>query len=139
MQHDTLLNMLSRHLELPPKDGDKMARLQKVIDLLNATGVDFSGVLAPKKKPRPVSFYESREWRELRYKALRLNDGRCELCGASKHSGAALHVDHIMPRSKFPTLELEETNLQVLCADCNMGKSNQDTTDWRRSAHDVRK
>lgn len=80
------------------------------------------------------SFYESREWREIRYKALKQNDGRCELCGAAKADGAQLHVDHIMPRSKWPKLELVLSNLQVLCRDCNLGKSNKDTTDWRRKS-----
>lgn len=83
-------------------------------------------------KPKVVrDFYMSPAWRSMRYEALRLNDGRCELCGASKHDGVSLHVDHIMPRSKWPRLELELSNLQVLCVDCNMGKSNRDNTDWR--------
>lgn len=77
-------------------------------------------------------FYISREWRAIRYQALKANDGRCELCGASKHDGTMLHVDHILPRSKFPKLELEPTNLQILCEDCNLGKSNKDQTDWRK-------
>jgi 5-methylcytosine-specific restriction endonuclease McrA len=33
-------------------------------------------------------------------------------------------------------LALEITNLQVLCADCNIGKSNTDETDWREAAND---
>lgn len=80
------------------------------------------------------NFYESREWRAVRYFALKANDGKCELCGASKATGAVLHVDHILPRSKWPKLQLEPSNLQVLCADCNLGKSNKDDTDWRRAA-----
>jgi hypothetical protein len=47
-----------------------------------------------------------------------------------------LHVDHIKSRSKHPDLALEITNLQVLCADCNIGKSNTDETDWREAAND---
>jgi 5-methylcytosine-specific restriction endonuclease McrA len=42
-----------------------------------------------------------------------------------------MHVDHILPRSKFPELELDIDNLQVLCEECNLAKSNIDTTDWR--------
>jgi len=44
-----------------------------------------------------------------------------------------IHVDHIKPRSKFPELELVFDNLQVLCDDCNIGKSNVDSTDFRPS------
>jgi len=78
-----------------------------------------------------VDFYKTREWREIRYKALRNNDGRCELCGRGKKDGIILHVDHIKPRSRFPELELDLNNLQILCEDCNLGKSNKCTRDWR--------
>ena len=78
-----------------------------------------------------VSFYESREWRELRYKALVKYGPVCQCCGASRATGAVIHVDHIKPRSKFPERMLSLDNLQILCADCNLGKSNKDDTDWR--------
>jgi 5-methylcytosine-specific restriction endonuclease McrA len=42
-----------------------------------------------------------------------------------------IHIDHIKPRSKYPELELEFDNLQVLCATCNVKKSNIDETDYR--------
>lgn len=44
--------------------------------------------------------------------------------------GVTLHIDHKKPRSRFPELALVETNLQVLCEDCNLGKLNFDTIDW---------
>lgn len=74
------------------------------------------------------TFYNTKEWREVRYKALELGKGRCECC---KSSDKPLHVDHIKPRSKYPHLELKLSNLQVLCVDCNLGKSNKYETDWR--------
>lgn len=53
-------------------------------------------------------------------------------CGRSKKEhGIVIHVDHIQPRSKRPELALCFENLQLLCADCNLGKSNTDNTDWR--------
>ena len=76
-------------------------------------------------------FYDSREWRAVRYQALKKHGGRCQCCGASAAEGATLHVDHIKPRSLWPSLELALHNLQVLCRDCNLGKSNVDSTDWR--------
>lgn len=48
-------------------------------------------------------------------------------CGASKR----IHVDHIFPRSKYRHLELDFSNLQVLCEGCNVEKSNTDFTDYR--------
>jgi hypothetical protein len=134
--HISILETLGQHMKLPPKTGSttshKIDRLLKIIDMLNSSGVYFKGKLHQKKIKD--LFYESIEWRDLRYKVLKANDGRCELCGHGKHTGKILHVDHIMPRSKFPLIELEITNLQVLCEDCNMGKSNKDMTDWRQHA-----
>lgn len=84
-------------------------------------------------KPAMASadFYMSRPWRALRYQALKLHGARCQCCGASAEQGKVMHVDHIKPRSKHPQLELVLSNLQVLCEDCNLGKSNVDDTDWR--------
>lgn len=79
-----------------------------------------------------TTFYDSDEWRTVRYVALRASRGVCELCGTTPVKGSPLHVDHIKPRSKYPELELDPTNLQVLCKDCNLGKSNTDEIDWRR-------
>lgn len=76
-------------------------------------------------------FYKSQTWRELRFAALRLSDGRCLLCGARASDGVRLQVDHIKPRSKYPEYERDLDNLQVLCEDCNYGKSNYDETDFR--------
>lgn len=79
-----------------------------------------------------ASFYTSREWLAVRHRALTASNGRCELCGAGKPEGARLHVDHIKPRSRHPELELDPSNLQVLCGDCNRGKGRSDDRDWRR-------
>lgn len=69
-----------------------------------------------------AEFYLTREWKKLRWEVLVESDGKCQMCGRSKSDGAILHVDHIRPRSKFPYLELDKKNLQVLCGDCNIGK-----------------
>ena len=81
-------------------------------------------------KDDSFDFYSSEQWRSLRYKALRVCK-RCAACGRSRSDGVVLHVDHIRPRSRFPHLELKLFNLQVLCADCNLGKGNTDCVDWR--------
>lgn len=91
---------------------------------------------ARKVSPYDLAFYESREWRELRYRALKASDGRCQCCGRSPSHGIVLHVDHIKPKSKFPRLALAFSNLQVLCDDCNIGKSNKDATDWAQMRAD---
>lgn len=79
-------------------------------------------------------FYISDEWRAVRYQALKSSDGKCQLCGRSKRDhGVILHVDHIKARSKHPELAFDLNNLQILCEDCNLGKSNKDDTDWRNT------
>jgi len=77
------------------------------------------------------NFYLTREWKELRYKILVMHGGKCMACGMSAKDGVKIHVDHIKPRSKWPELELEPSNLQILCEPCNIGKLNYDSTDWR--------
>lgn len=75
-----------------------------------------------------LGFYSSDAWRDLRYRVLVKFGRKCMACGVM---GSPAHVDHIKPRSKYPELELEFDNLQVLCEACNMGKRAWDETDWR--------
>lgn len=84
------------------------------------------------KKKTISNFYETDAWRELRFKVLRKFKFECMACGRSKKKhGVVIHVDHIKPRSKFPELELDLNNLQVLCEDCNLGKRNFSEEDLR--------
>lgn len=82
-------------------------------------------------------FYSTKEWRIVRYEALKLHGGSCQCCGAKPTPGNPLHVDHIKPRSKYPKLELKLDNLQVLCEDCNLGKLAWDETDWRPKEDEI--
>jgi len=82
----------------------------------------------PKRIWRKVSFYDTPEWQRVRYVILTKYGRTCMLCRTTE---GEMHVDHIRPRSKFPDLELDPDNLQVLCKACNLGKSNLDDTDFR--------
>lgn len=77
-----------------------------------------------------MSFYKTKEWLQLRYKALAKNGNTCQACGRSPKDKIIIHVDHIKPKSIFPELALSLENLQVLCEDCNLGKSNTNMEDW---------
>lgn len=81
---------------------------------------------------RSRKFYQSSKWKNLRIKALAGN-GCCAACGASPKNkqGTVLHVDHILPRSIYPEYALNIRNLQILCADCNIGKGNTLEKDFR--------
>jgi hypothetical protein len=61
----------------------------------------------------------------LRYDVLKRDSFRCVRCGASPalNPGTQLHIDHKTPWSKGG--ETEKHNLQTLCSDCNLGKSNK--------------
>ena len=78
-------------------------------------------------------------WRKLRAEAIEVYGGECAACGRSKQfEGVTMHLDHIIPKSHKPELALNFANLQLLCEDCNMGKSNKYSTDWRASARNIK-
>lgn len=62
----------------------------------------------------------------VRLKVLDKDNFRCRFCGRSPASemGVKLHIDHIIPFSKGGKTVVD--NLQTLCFDCNMGKSNKE-------------
>ena len=59
----------------------------------------------------------------IRFKVLKRDGYRCQMCGVTAQDGARLEIDHIHPVSKGGGNEL--SNLQVLCRDCNAGKRDQ--------------
>lgn len=132
--------LLRRAAELLPyaKPRAKKTRKQRLNGKTVLRLVPSSAIITPIPKigePHPDyvkddEFYKSREWRQLRYLALRNSKG-CQCCGARAQDGVLMHVDHIKPRYKFPHLSLCLDNLQVLCEDCNIGKGAWDETDWR--------
>ena len=82
-------------------------------------------------------FYNSNQWRSVRWECLRKHGFCCLGCGRSPPE-IVIHVDHIKSRSIYPELALDINNLQPLCRDCNLGKSNRDETDFRtdRTSHE---
>ena len=62
---------------------------------------------------------------KLRLKILSRDNFRCVFCGRSPATdvGVKLHIDHIVPFSKGGKSVAE--NLQTLCQDCNIGKSDK--------------
>ena len=58
----------------------------------------------------------------MRHEVFKRDNYTCCECGARKSDGATLHIDHIVPVSKGGSDEL--SNLQTLCSDCNLNKSD---------------
>lgn len=137
--------VLARNLGMPGNIGEQkvadaitsmfgyVGHKRAVLNHYFAIRPEIAGVVAfsPAKRVAYDKFYESREWRELRYRVLEKHGTACQCCGAGRKTGAVAHVDHIKPRSRYPELELDFDNLQVLCEACNIGKSNKFDTDWR--------
>jgi 5-methylcytosine-specific restriction endonuclease McrA len=82
------------------------------------------------RRPERELFYWSKPWRNLRIQVLNRYGYVCMKCGSQE----LLHVDHIKPRSLYPELELCFNNMQVLCQKCNIGKSNRNQIDYRKSS-----
>ena len=57
----------------------------------------------------------------LRFRLLTKYNFTCQYCGR-KPPECVLHIDHLLPKSKGG--ELEEKNLIVACAECNLGKAD---------------
>ena len=57
---------------------------------------------------------------KIRYEILKRDNFCCQACGAKASADSPLHVDHIVPRKHGGTND--PSNLQVLCATCNLGK-----------------
>lgn len=60
----------------------------------------------------------------LRFLVMKRDNFKCCICGATPATNPSveLHIDHIIPWSKGGETTLD--NLQTLCSNCNLGKSN---------------
>jgi hypothetical protein len=65
-------------------------------------------------------------WRQ-RAQILMRDGATCRMCGLRPEDGVKLHVDHIIPWSDGGETVLE--NLQILCEQCNIGKSDLNPND----------
>lgn len=119
-----------------PKTRDEQIKLAAEI-LSKPHTYRAEGTKAAKGKKKAAEFYQSWDWKKVRYEALRLHGHRCQCCGwkPGDTERGFLVVDHIKPRGKYPALALVLSNLQVLCNDCNMGKSNVFEDDFRDAHH----
>lgn len=80
----------------------------------------------PKRKNRKPKFYSSLEWQSAKTRVY-IRDGRkCVRCFGIDN----LNIDHIVPRSKVPALELDDLNLRVLCWPCNSAKNARVEIDY---------
>jgi 5-methylcytosine-specific restriction endonuclease McrA len=73
-------------------------------------------------------FYSTDKWKWMSNKVKRIYGRKCMKCGNDK---GAMHADHILPRSLYPSFEFDIKNLQILCEKCNLEKGNKEQVDYR--------
>ena len=56
----------------------------------------------------------------MRYKVLKRDGFKCVACGRTTEDGIKLHIDHKLPFSLGGI-----SDLQTLCNECNISKSNK--------------
>lgn len=128
----------------PPKGWAK-ALIGKTVPLeVYTAAVEGAGIFRPKRQrkkadaaPAPVvheathfiskrdrdELFDSFIWKTVRAALLRDANFTCQYCG-QRAPHVQLQVDHIVPITKDWSRRLDILNLQVLCAQCNSGKSN---------------
>ena len=111
----------------------KAARPNKINANRRRQAVGLNEPFIPYRPPGKDGFYKSWEWKKARFITIKRYGPTCMCCGSTER----IVVDHILPRRKRPDLELDLENLQVLCNDCNMGKSWDDTTDFRPESKEL--
>jgi len=99
------------------KSGEKVTEESGVVNPPKSNSTKVKPVLFKIAKTRTIPL-------SLRVKVLSRDKFRCVFCGKSPaiNAGTILHIDHIKPFSKGGENTLD--NLQTLCQDCNLGKSN---------------
>jgi 5-methylcytosine-specific restriction endonuclease McrA len=64
-------------------------------------------------------FYHSPEYKFLRLTVLKRDGYKCTNCGKSGSTNNALQLEHIKPKSLYPELIYELSNLRILCINCH--------------------
>ena len=92
--------------------------------------VKLKSILRVKRDKALISnaiFYKSGKFKDASKLIIDEFGEKCMCCNNINKN----KVVHIKSRRKYPELELELSNLQILCEPCNVGKGNWDETDWR--------
>jgi 5-methylcytosine-specific restriction endonuclease McrA len=88
------------------------------------------------EKPKKVKVVKPHDldlkvWRPIRKSIINMYGVTCMKCKKEPSSIKDIHVDHVKPKSKYPELKYDKSNLQVLCKKCNFEKGNNSENDYR--------
>ena len=89
-------------------------------EIKNKISESRTGVTAGENNPAWIGG----RWTYWKQQTKLRDDYICQRCGFSDKE--IMIVDHILPRSVYPELELDINNLQTLCPNCNAKKTLQD-------------
>lgn len=83
-------------------------------------------VLKRPECPNPDALLKKKYDDPVNKEALRKStSGKCMYCESKMEHICYSHVEHIKPKSKFPELEFEWSNLGFCCQICNTKKGNK--------------
>lgn len=75
---------------------------------------------------------EEDSWRDLKVHLYKVFPYKCMKC---YKQNCEIHADHVLPKSKHSSHKYKLDNLQVLCRECNLEKSNKNKIDYRSMKH----
>lgn len=75
---------------------------------------------------------KSERWKKFRRMIIQRDNGVCQRCLAKRNIlvGDNLEVHHIKPRTKYPTLVFEESNVITICKTCNLELGTREELDF---------
>ncbi|MGM0860681.1 MAG: HNH endonuclease [Bacillota bacterium] len=62
--------------------------------------------------------------KDIKAKLLEETRGKCAYCESKINHAAYLHIEHILPKTKFPELTYKWGNLTISCPKCNLNKGD---------------
>lgn len=105
--------------------------LEAFVDYVNSTEIKIDESEQTSDTTSDVANHITRRAINLRMRfiVMKRDNFKCCMCGRSPATtpGLELHIDHIIPWSKGGETVID--NLQTLCSDCNLGKSNLSETE----------
>lgn len=105
--------------------------LEAFVDYVNSTEIKIDESEPTSNTTSDVANHITRRDINLRMRfiVMKRDNFKCCMCGRSPATtpGLELHIDHIIPWSKGGETVID--NLQTLCSDCNLGKSNLSETE----------